>query len=154
MYALGYFEDEEEAAKAYDRAAGTHHGETPQLNLPHKRPRALGVAARDAANKSKSKSSKSKNSGENLEAAGTFETIEESKCYICKCDGPEYTSSNNKSFRSRQAPPVPVCGTECEAAYLAEQGCTHFVNTGRGKQYKQIQACCISTRIYICIPTV
>jgi hypothetical protein len=130
---LGSFEDEKEAAKAYDRAARTHHGETAQLNLPHKRPRALGVAARDAAKKSKSKSSKSKNSGENLEATGTFETIEESKCYICKCDGPEYTSSNHKSFR-RQAPPVPVCGTECEAAYLAERGFTHFTNTGRGEQ--------------------
>jgi hypothetical protein len=31
---LGYFENEEEAAKAYDKAARAHHGEKAQLNFP------------------------------------------------------------------------------------------------------------------------
>jgi hypothetical protein len=31
---LGYFVDEEEAARAYDRAARAHHGEKAQLNVP------------------------------------------------------------------------------------------------------------------------
>jgi hypothetical protein len=33
-YHLGYFEDEEDAAKAYDIAARKHHGEKAKLNFP------------------------------------------------------------------------------------------------------------------------
>jgi hypothetical protein len=97
------------------------------LPSTRKRPRARAMIAKQSnpAKKSKNKASKSSDVKE----------VDESTCYICKCDGPEYTPSNHKSFRLR-APPVPVCGTECEAAYLAERGCTHFINKGRGKHHR------------------
>jgi hypothetical protein len=34
QHPLGYFEDEEESARAYDKAARAHHGEKAQLNFP------------------------------------------------------------------------------------------------------------------------
>jgi hypothetical protein len=41
---IGYFEDEEEAAKAYDKAAREHHGEKAQLNCPTKKEQAAEEA--------------------------------------------------------------------------------------------------------------
>jgi hypothetical protein len=41
---LGYFEDEDEAARAYDKAVRTHHGEKAQLNFPTKKEQAAEEA--------------------------------------------------------------------------------------------------------------
>ena len=46
--------------------------------------------------------------------------IDENKCYICHRLNPEYLSSDYKGYR-KKAPPVPVCGTGCEAAYLVQR---------------------------------
>jgi hypothetical protein len=164
---LGSFEDEEEAAKAYDRAARAHQGNAakPNFEQPAKQHRGGGGTARNSAeyvillsSSSSSlpsprkrprakQSNPAKRSKKKASKSSDVKAVDESKCYVCNCDVPEYTSSNHKSFRLR-APPVPVCGTECEAAYLAERGCTHFINTGRGKHHRlriRTHATCIPT---------